>query len=477
MADCTPASWTVEKIDCFDGSVVSTDTVAGNISSVVDRELVTVLAERVSARDVAEWGGNLDGLLQERVYASSTALRNASVTAAESVNALAGYEVQWPGGAEVTLAESVNSSITFTQASVLSDLFVFLIESVAASNQLVDTPGGGQIVLLNESVIALAESDFLVVYSLLETMKAADAVNIGGWLLRPAEGVSVLDAATAAYLRNLSENVDVADEATVIFMLAELVSVLDKLVSVRYEELEDRVEAIGEVFSVIGELLAETMTADATVLLTRVNEMLESVVVRPGLVLSFPKEMDEAATVTDGVLTAGTIYKLLLEEKAQATAWVRIDGNVAVFCLNPRLGGITTYNGWDFNSYAEDSQGVMWAANSEGAWKITAKPEEAVKSTVRFAKTTFGTEAVKGLQQAFVGMTTDGKLVLSYTNDQGTEAVYQVTPVPGLKTTRIKLGRGSIGRWFEFKLEDIDSTEFSLDEMSLVPIPMSRVMR
>lgn len=477
MAGCIPISWTVEQLDCIDGTVISTDTVVGNIDAVVNRDLVTILAERISTRDLAEWGGNLDGQLQERMSVSSAALRNASVLAEEIVASLDLLEAQWPGGAEIMLAESMKATGSFTKAKILSDLFVFLTESVAASNLLVDVPGGGLYVELNEAIAVIAKQDFFVIYHLLDAMSVSDAMRIEWLIARPAEGVSVLDAATAAYLRSLAESIDVNDEATIIFKLVEVVAVLDKLVSVKHADLTERVEVIGEVFSVIGELLAESLTVDATVLLARVNTLLESMAVSSGMVISFPKKMDESITITDGVLTAGTIYRMLLEESLTATVWLRAPSDLSVFCINPRLGGVTTYDGWDFNGYATDAAGDMWATNEEGVWRITEKPEEAVKSTVRFAKTSFGTESLKAIQQAYLALSTDGKVVLKYTNDEGTEAVYTIKPIPGLKTTRVKLAKGSIGRWFEFELSDEDATDLVIDEVSLVPLPLSRVMR
>ena len=474
MADTQ--QWEITPIDCFTGQPLP-GGLSGTDEVFLRPNGTIVVEETMRLRPLLEFGGNTEGQLFELVYIDGSIAAHWAEALNQNVALQDAIEAQGPGFLDIILHERMSGRMSFTTANTLSNLNGLLQEAMAVSSNLIDIPGGGLFVELQENLVAFVQQEGVVTYHLLDAMKAATAVSVQGWVVRPEDGISVLDAVTAAYLRTLAEQMTADDDLTIIYKLAELVSALDHVASVQHESVEERVEVIARSFRVIGDLLAEEMTADATVLLERVSTLLESMVTTSGMVLSFPKALDETIEVTDGVLTAGTLYKMLLEEGLVATAWVRVDGDLSVFCINPRLKGVTTYEGWDFNSYATDAAGTMWAANDEGVWRITEKPEDAVKSTVRFAKTSFGTESLKAIQQAYLGMSTNGKVVLKYTNDEGTEAVYTIKPIPGLKTTRVKLAKGSIGRWFEFELSDEDATELVIDEVSLVPLPLSRVMR
>ena len=142
-----------------------------------------------------------------------------------------------------------------------------------------------------------------------------------------------------------------------------------------------------------------------------------------------------------------------------------------VLVMNADTNALTTYSSFDFNSLTEFN-GVFLGASSSGIYALTGDLDEAavIAATVRLGKDDFGDEHLKRAESAYVAYTTDGSLTLKVTADEGTEYSYTLErrQTDKIHQSRVKLGKGMKGRYFQTELVNVAGADFELDDLGLV---------
>jgi hypothetical protein len=130
---------------------------------------------------------------------------------------------------------------------------------------------------------------------------------------------------------------------------------------------------------------------------------------------------------------------------------------------------LTTYSHFAFNSLAEFN-GVFLGANAEGIYALTGERDalQSIAATVRFGVTDFNEAKLKRLTAAYVGYRAAGELTLTVTTDEDQEYQYTLAPRQdrGLHPSRVKLGKGHRGRYFQLALANRNGGDFALDQLA-----------
>lgn len=145
--------------------------------------------------------------------------------------------------------------------------------------------------------------------------------------------------------------------------------------------------------------------------------------------------------------------------------------------LNTTTGAATTYTNMPFNSMTWFN-GVVLAAGPDGIIALTGDTDrgDAVEAALAGGIADFGSAQFKRVTTAYVGYRADGDLELTLTADEHHTYSYRLLPrqLDALHASRVKLGRGVDGRYWQWRVDNIDGAQFALDELALVVEPTSR---
>lgn len=149
-------------------------------------------------------------------------------------------------------------------------------------------------------------------------------------------------------------------------------------------------------------------------------------------------------------------------------------------CLGLENLALSQYVVFNFNSMCKLGD-VYLGINEYGIFVIDSGDtdyESAIESFVELPLTDFGIAHQKRLRSVYIGYESDGDLELEVENDEGNARTYMLKPTAGSnqvqKGARVTIGRNGKGRYWSFKISNIQGCDFSLDQISVIPIILAR---
>lgn len=129
--------------------------------------------------------------------------------------------------------------------------------------------------------------------------------------------------------------------------------------------------------------------------------------------------------------------------------------------------------GLDFNSLCR-FQGKTLGANANGIFELDSGDTDSgvdIEAFVGFPKSDFNVENQKRLRAVYLGMESDGKLILRIKLDEGTQGDFILEPVLDSERqegNKVYIDRMWHGRYVEMEVRNLDGSDFSLDFISLL---------
>lgn len=163
------------------------------------------------------------------------------------------------------------------------------------------------------------------------------------------------------------------------------------------------------------------------------------------------------------------------------TSRLRIFGEDYVgYVMNTRTRGVTQYENYNFNSFAE-LDGRYYGANDEGLYLLEGDSDGTapISAYIRTGLTNFGTQFKKQVHDAYIGYTTDGKLLLKViTTDAGQrkENWYSLNAkdVEATSDNRFRIAKGVKSVYWQFEVANIDGADFDISNMTVWPFVLHR---
>ncbi|MCP5414371.1 MAG: hypothetical protein H6961_07160 [Chromatiaceae bacterium] len=170
-------------------------------------------------------------------------------------------------------------------------------------------------------------------------------------------------------------------------------------------------------------------------------------------------------TQTDGVVSVSEEINIThLFNPVNMRSWVMNPENYAVYNYTFGFTQTTRFG----SSYL--------MADDTGLYELggTTDAGESITSVITTAALDFGAESLKQVPAVLLG-TNGTDFILQVSIDGGKTARYQINHLPDeLGTKRIKLGKGLIGRNWQFTLITDNNSEFDLDSFEFYPIVFKR---
>lgn len=151
--------------------------------------------------------------------------------------------------------------------------------------------------------------------------------------------------------------------------------------------------------------------------------------------------------------------------RADSVAWV----------VNQDLQASSRFIGYDFNSFAKIGKKYYGAA-SDGLYNLGGSTDNGlpIEAAINLGKLDFGTQQLKRVQYAYVGVSSERKMYLKVVVE-GNEYVYKARDFDTkVQTQRIDIGRGLRGTYFEFELMNSDGADFELSTVDFSELVLTR---
>jgi hypothetical protein len=165
-----------------------------------------------------------------------------------------------------------------------------------------------------------------------------------------------------------------------------------------------------------------------------------------------------------GTLTEEVIISLgTLDEAGDFTAWA----------MNTLTGGVTQYENYQFNSYAEFGNQYL-GASSSGLYALDGDDDAGtdVVGTLRSGYSQFAGSKLAALDAAYIGVRGGGDFIFWLHTAAGESYEYTAS-ADSMRTARVALGRGLRARYLAFELVSTGQ-DFDLDAVELMPLDLAR---
>lgn len=232
-------------------------------------------------------------------------------------------------------------------------------------------------------------------------------------------------------------------------------------------------EAVGEVQMPVALYSTPTMRLSGTML-----AVLDSSLSSAAL-LQFDGGSIGASLLSEAVASAalslsGTLGAAL-HQAMIASAEIPDNGSLAAWVLNAETGGSTRYEGYDFSGFAV-IDGVYYGCRDDGIYALDGEDDAGapIQAMVSFGKQDFGTSALKRISNAYIGVSSAGKLVLRVIADGEHYDYAARDSSEHLQTQRFDTGRGIRVNQLEFEIYNQGGDDFELASVEFVVLPTGR---
>ena len=188
---------------------------------------------------------------------------------------------------------------------------------------------------------------------------------------------------------------------------------------------------------------------------------------------------DESLTVLAGLTPTQILSVLLSEGIVMMSLPNRLGGEYTGWVLNPETFSIWNYSNYHFNSMTTVGKRTLMA-NSSGLFQMggTLDITANIVSRIKTAAVSGGTTNIKNFPEIYLGLQTDGEVVVVVKTDERLEVKYKVSSVTTVQDLQhVKLGKGLRGSTWQFELIDNNSTQFDLTGIELYPVVYGRKRR
>ena len=146
-----------------------------------------------------------------------------------------------------------------------------------------------------------------------------------------------------------------------------------------------------------------------------------------------------------------------------------------VLDMNLSNQAVTQYSNFDFDAVCVDDQNNVLAGNGNGLFYLEREDSDEAQIDAFFLLplTDFGNENQKRIRSFLIGGETDGELLVSIATDEDLERFFDVVfdkdslAQSGAKGFGV---RSQKGRYWQFKIQNVDGSDFSIDELSVTPV-------
>jgi hypothetical protein len=313
----------------------------------------------------------------------------------------------------------------------------------------------------------------LVTHATVTEGLTLDAVLTAIWQMLVQDGLALTDTSAAALKRGaaiaegLALSGVVSSALTAHVLVAEVLALRDLASGAFGEHITETVH------------LTDAVTARAQFY----RQAIETVNVQdlPSGSLRVMRLVQEGASFTDTPSTRSILHALITDG-VSFLATVRIRGELYDCWVMGTEGDkpVTRYTNYNFASMCEFA-GMYFGAADDGLWLMegTTDGGQFIDAWIRTGPQATAAGQVYNIPEAFIGLRADGDMTLTVVDNEEHTNTYLVRAPSdtAIKETRVKLGRGILAQYMDLLLENVEGSDFEIDQVIYRPVVLSRRLR
>ena len=364
---------------------------------------------------------------------------------------------------------------------------VIFTNTVANNISLINTvPIPPYKLAITESLTINQTVNLQIFFEMVENL-IIDSVSTGSTITADTitELYSILDNSLITFKNTLTENISYTSTLTYLVKQIEIVSNLISLAETNDPKVtfsSSILELITYLETVVSAKAASiseviSLTNAISDLYKVINVITETIVGTDTLSLKYFHivSLSESLT-TSNTLSSSLIGKETLEESFIIKLPEIIgSGTYLAYTYAPESTNVTTYTNYNFDGSALFNYKYLFY-NSTGLYEYGGARDDGsvVRSYIQTAGLSFGTSNLKQVPSLYLGYTSDNLVLLrAHVDGKGTFHYKLNKYTNGLDTKKIDLGKGLLGRYFQFELIT-DADEFEMESIEFMPVVLQR---
>lgn len=228
-------------------------------------------------------------------------------------------------------------------------------------------------------------------------------------------------------------------------------------------------------FVSMGELLLlyQKNTVQTTVLAVMQDGVKIAEILTPAIAIQ--ALINEQLKIQDNYTVQHTLSAAIYEYWATEQGYPETADKQETWLVNRDTLSTTTYSGYNFNSYCERN-GQYYAACKDGIYLLDGNTDsgDEIKASIQLGDIDFGSTMLKSMSNCYIGVKTDGKMVLKVVAN-GKEYFYESRRLSEhLQQHRFTTGKGLRANYMTLELHNKDGADFELDTVQFRVINLSR---
>lgn len=177
-----------------------------------------------------------------------------------------------------------------------------------------------------------------------------------------------------------------------------------------------------------------------------------------------------------GVLAAGQKVSISLADIITAAVIIKAgDEEMVGWIINPNLSASTALDNYDFTGFGQH-KGKHYGIRPDGLYVLEGDTDNGtqIDSFISLGDRNFNTAKQKRVPHAYIGASTDGRMVLKVIVNRQ-EYLYAVkNPSTDMAEQRVDIGRGLRSNYWNFELMNREGADFEIDTIKFMPIVLER---
>lgn len=359
------------------------------------------------------------------------------------------------------------SFFEFSESASMADLIGLLqpvVESVSDTATISTTAAApGLALILREQIGLVATQTSELTFGLLlqELIRLRDGLGAG-------HSAILSDTATMADLLSTVRGLVVIEQMGISDVLLPAV--------IRAMEVGDQARIVDLVLRFFGAEAEDTATlaAATTTFMSRRTVLSDTMQLTDTLasLMVLRLEASDTATMTPAQALQA-LYAGVLTDTMQVEALVVSPTGFTTWAVNTRLGAVTEYRNFAFNSFARMGA-VNLGANESGLFELTGDDDDGdpIVASIKGGRLQMNGSRFTGLKAVYLGIRGEGEFFLRLEAGSGQDYVYRLVARDS-ETTKVWTGKGLRHRYLSYELTSVGQ-DFDLDTIEFVPMRAQR---
>lgn len=177
-----------------------------------------------------------------------------------------------------------------------------------------------------------------------------------------------------------------------------------------------------------------------------------------------------------GVVVGGIALAYALRSGEETTPENPYNDDFPGWAINAETGAPSRYLRLAANSFTQ-FMGRTLLANAAGIYALEGEDDAGrpIHGGIHIPQSDFGSEKDKRVEDVFIGLRTNGQLRLSVATNNGARHYYTIPVTEEItQATRVKLGQGLKGRYWDMRLENVAGASLEFESMAFTPLELKR---